>query len=210
MKAAPLRGAGGGWPPWVSLPHRAGSGVRSLHWTVKGPPLQERLSLGPGDQASRGRTRFTSPRVSSSCRENEFPGRGLQSLRRVVQGFMVLSVGQGGKGAVHRAPLSLTGPPGWTAPPGETSIYVCPPEAHRRPPLLLGPGHYRPLLARGPSCTLYSVGCHSTARERSRRGSRGFSQRSVFALGGGQAVIGHPSLLSLHVLIPAFKGRQVP
>lgn len=40
-------------------------------------------------------------------------------------------------------------------------------------------------------------------------GSRELSQCSVFAL-GGQAVTGHPSLLSLNVLISAFDGRKVP
>lgn len=50
-----------------------------------------------------------------------------------------------GWGAVHRAPLSLTSLPGWTPPPGDTCICVCSPEAHMRPSLLQGPGHYLPL-----------------------------------------------------------------
>lgn len=76
-----------------------------------------------------------------------------------------------------------------------------------RPPLLSGPGHYSHSLDPGPSCILQSLGRQGTARERSWRGSRELSQCPVFAL-WGQAVVVHPSLLSLNVLVPAFNGRK--
>lgn len=109
----------------------------------------------------------TSPSFVGSCRRMSSQGGAPRSLRRIVQGFMVLSVGQGTGSCPQGAPVPYQ--PTWLDCPTRRHMYLClpPPEAHRRPPLLWGPGHYRPLLAPGPSCTLYSVGCPSTARDRS-------------------------------------------
>lgn len=124
---------------------------------------------------------------------------------------MVLSVGQG----MGSCPQGIPAPyqPIWLDCPTRRHVSMsAPPEAHMRPPLLLGPGHYRPLLAPGPSCTLVQSGVPQCSQGEKLMclglcGSRELSQCSAFAL-GGQAVIGHPSLLSFHVL--CFPGFDLP
>lgn len=113
-----------------------------------------------------GRTRLTSPSFAGSCRRMS-PQGGAQEPQTSSSGFHGAICGAGDRelstGRPCPLPAHLAG-----LPHQETHVSMsAPPEAHRRPPHLSGPGHYRPLLAPGSSCTLYSVGGHSTARERS-------------------------------------------
>lgn len=157
----------GAGPHGFPYPHRAGSGVHSLHWTFKEPPIQERMSLGPGDQASRGENQIHQPQLHGLLPENEFPGRGPQEPQANSSGFHGAICGAGDRelstGRPCPLPAHLAG-----LPHQETHVSMSAPQKPTGGPLSSqGPGHYRPLLAPGPSCTLYSVGCHSTARERS-------------------------------------------
>lgn len=98
----------------------------------------------------------TSPSFVGSCRRMSSQGGAPRSLRRIVQGFMVLSVGQGTGSCPQGAPVSYQ--PTWLDCPTRRHMYLClPPRSPQEASSPLGARSLPP--PAGPWSLLHSVQC---------------------------------------------------
>lgn len=76
----------------------------------------------------RGGNLIHRPQLLGFLQENEIPGRGPKGASGKQFRVSWCYLWGRGQGAICRALLSFPSLPGWTAPPGDTCIYVCSPK----------------------------------------------------------------------------------